>query len=259
MCYDDQARPPDPPGVTGKAHGHQFVLTSSDGNQFHAYAAMPDSSSETAVVIYPDVRGLHQFYRELALRFAEVGIPAIAIDYFGRTAGLTGREEGFDYMPHVQQVRMDTFTLDVQAAIAYLRDQLGQEARIFVTGFCMGGSLTLLSGTNRTLGFAGLIPFYAGITRDFGAGGAILDKASEVRYPVVGFFGGADQGIPEEAVREIDEKLDSADVDHTIMIYPGAPHSFFDRRSAEYADASSDAWQRLLAFIRTGETQGQMA
>src|SRR5271166_4035623 len=102
MCYDDQARPPIPPGASGHAPGEQVVLTASDGNQFHAFLALPASHTHSAVVIYPDVRGLHQFYRELALRFAEVGIAAIAIDYFGRTAGLTGREEGFEYMPHVQ-------------------------------------------------------------------------------------------------------------------------------------------------------------
>ena len=259
MCYDDHARPPDPPGRTGQAHGRQLVLKASDENQFHAYFAMPENHSDTAVVIYPDVRGLHQFYRELALRFAEIGIPAIAIDYFGRTAGLTSREEGFEYMPHVNQVRMETFTLDAEAAIEYLHHELGDETRIFVTGFCMGGSLTLLSGTNRGLGLSGLIPFYAGITRDFGGGGTILEKAPEVAYPVVGFFGGADPSIPEEAVREIDDKLDLAGVDHTIMLYPGAPHSFFDRKSEEFADASADAWQRLLAFIRTGQIQGQMA
>jgi carboxymethylenebutenolidase len=253
MCYDDQAKPPLPPGEAGKAHGEQIVLTAADGNRFHAYTALPAGAqgAKSAVIIYPDVRGLHQFYRELALRFAEVGVPAIAIDYFGRTAGLTGREEGFEYMPHVQQIRVDSFTNDVKAALAWLHEKLGPDTATFVVGFCMGGSLTLLTGTNRDLGFSGLIPFYAGMTRDFGGAGTVLANATRIASPVVGFFGGADQGIPESAVHELDTKLDQAGVAHRVTIYPGATHSFFDRRSAEFAAASEDAWKQLLAFIQT--------
>ncbi len=94
MCYDDNARPPVPPGgATGTAHGSDLVVTASDGNRFAAYLAMPAAAATAQVVIFPDVRGLHQFYKELALRFAEVGIAAIAMDYFGRTAGLTSRDD----------------------------------------------------------------------------------------------------------------------------------------------------------------------
>src|SRR5258708_40082252 len=98
MCYDDKARPPEPPGATQPAEDKELVLTASDGNRFMAYAAFPAKRATANVVIYPDVRGLHQFYKELALRFAEVGITALALDYFGRTAGLTARDESFEYM-----------------------------------------------------------------------------------------------------------------------------------------------------------------
>lgn len=257
MCYDDQARPPIPPGPAGNAHGEQVVLTAIDGNRFYAYLALPEARAQKAVVIYPDIRGLHQFYRELALRFAESGIAAIALDYFGRTAGLTGREDDFDFRPHVQALRLPTFTLDVQAALAHLREHTAPGADVFVVGFCMGGSLALLTGTNRALGFAGLIPFYSGFTRDFGGSGTALDNAAQIAYPVVGFYGGADQGIPEESVHELDRRLDQAGVPHRLTIYPGAPHSFFDRRATEYADASADAWRQLLAFIRAGQIKSQ--
>src|SRR6266568_1262923 len=109
MCYDDNARPPLPPGAAGQAHGEDIVLEAADGNHFAAYAAFPANPSGAQVIIYPDVRGLHQFYKELALRFAEVGITALALDYFGRTAGLTSRDESFDHKPHVQEIRIPTF------------------------------------------------------------------------------------------------------------------------------------------------------
>jgi carboxymethylenebutenolidase len=259
MCYTDQAIPPIPPGKKGKTTSEELVLKAGDGNQFYAYLALPEGHTHSAVVIYPDVRGLHQFYRDLALRFAEVGIAAIAVDYFGRTAGLTSRAEGFDYQPHTQQIRIETFTLDVQAALAVLQEKVGADAAIFVVGFCMGGSLTLITGTNKALGLAGLIPFYAGITRDFGGAGTALDHASKVAYPVAGFFGGDDQGIPESAIRELGDKLSAAGVENHLMIYPGATHSFFDRRAEEFADASSDAWARLLTFIQTRHPQPETA
>jgi carboxymethylenebutenolidase len=215
---------------------------------------MPDAAprASNAVIIYPDIRGLHNFYCELALRFAESGIPAIAIDFFGRTAGLTSRDEGFEFRPHVAELRLNTFTLDVQAAQVYLRDALGPHVKLFVVGFCMGGSLTLLTGTNRELGFAGLIPFYSGLTRDFGGSGNALDNAAQIAYPLLGFYGEADQGIPVSAVNNLDARLTQAGVPHKLTIYPGAPHSFFDRRAEEYAAASADAWKQLLAFIHTG-------
>src|SRR4051794_12735151 len=114
MCYDDQARPPEPPGKSGSAQGEDLILTASDGNKFAAFYAAPSQPLHLQVLIYPDVRGLHQFYKELALRFAEVGIAALAFDYFGRSAGLTPREEPFEYMPHVQQMKWDSFMKDVE-------------------------------------------------------------------------------------------------------------------------------------------------
>lgn len=251
MCYDDQAQPPIPPGDGGAAHGADGVLTSSDGTQFAAYTATPvQPSGAAAVLIYPDVRGLHQFYKDLALRFAEAGVPAVAIDYFGRTAGLTSRAASFEFMPHVQQVRMDTFGADVQTALGSMHAQFGDDTPIYVVGFCMGGTLALLTGTDRAFGFAGLVPFYAGLSRDFGGAGTVLDNADKVRYPVLGLFGGADAGIPIDEVEQLDQRLDATGVAHEIVVYPDAPHSFFDRRATEFAAASADAWQRILGFVQ---------
>lgn len=252
MCYDDNARPPMPPGGSGNAQGEDIVLTAADGNRFAAYFARAGGSAATGaqVIVYPDVRGLHQFYKELALRFAEVGISAVAIDYFGRTAGLTNRDESFEFWPHVQQITLDTFFQDVTAALSYLRNQPGSaNAPIFPVGFCMGGSLSFMSGTNQEFGFGGVIGFYAGLTRDFGGKGTVLEQADKISYPLLGLFGGADQGIPPEAVNNLDEKLGQAGVEHTIISYPGAPHSFFDRRSEEFKDASTDAWKQVLNFV----------
>jgi carboxymethylenebutenolidase len=249
MCYDDQAAPPMPPGSSGGAHGEDIVLAASDGSRFAAYIARPDQPGKAQVVIYPDVRGLHHFYKELALRYAEVGVTALAIDYFGRTAGLTSREEPFDFMQHVQQMTLPTFFADVEAGLAYLRQGEGAQRATFTTGFCMGGTLSFYSGTQE-FGFAGLIGFYSGFTRAFpGAKGPLLEQAEYIKYPALGLYGGADQAITREQINTFDAALDKAGVDHEIVIYPGATHSFFDRRATEFAEASADAWKRVLGFI----------
>ncbi len=249
MCYDDNAMPPSPPGTGGIAHGEEISLMTADGNRFAAYVARPASPKEAQVLIYPDVRGLHGFYKELALRFAEVGITALAIDYFGRTAGISARDDSFDFWPHVQQLQTSTFLADVTAALSYLRASEGVNWTTFTVGFCMGGTLSLLTGT-EDFGLAGVIGFYAGLSRKMGAARAtVLEEAEHIKYPVLGLFGGADQGIPVDKVHALDEELDKAGVEHELVIYPGAPHSFFDRRATEFAEASADAWQRVLGFI----------
>jgi len=250
MCYDSDARPPDLPSAGGTASGADLVLTANDGNQFSAYLAQPDQPTGAQIVIFPDVRGLHQFYKELALRFAEAGVRALAIDYFGRTAGTTARDDSFEFWPHVQQMQAAGLEADANAAFDYLRQGEGANNPTFTVGFCMGGTLSLLTAT-RPVGLAGAIGFYAGLTRALPAfgGATLLEQAKNIKYPVLGLFGGADQGIPVSDVEKFNQELHKAGIEHSITIYPEAPHSFFDRRADQYAEASADAWQRVLAFI----------
>ncbi len=249
MCYDSDARPPYPPISGGAADGKDIVLTAQDGNQFAAYIAYATQPAGPQVVIYPDVRGLHQFYKELALRFAEVGVRALAIDYFGRTAGLTPRDDNFEYMPHVEKMTISTFLTDVTAALTYLRELGKTDRPTFIVGFCRGGTLALHTGA-EDFPLAGLIPFSAGLSRPVpGSQGNTLEQAAKIRYPVLGLFGGADPGIPASDIDQLDKQLDIAGVTHHIVTYAGATHSFFDRRYAEFAEASADAWTRILDFI----------
>ena len=247
MCYDDNARPPQPPGATGSAEGADIVLTAADGNRFAAYLATPGQPATAQVLVLPDVRGLHQFYKELALRFAEVGVAAVAMDYFGRSAGLGARDEGFEFGPHVQQLKQANVFADAAASMAHLRAHAGADLARFTVGFCMGGTLSFLCGT-QDLGLTGVIGFYAGMSRDMG-GGTLLQQADQIHCPALGLFGGDDPGIPASQIAAFDQALDTAGVPHEIITYSGAPHSFFDRRSVEFAAASADAWTRVRAFI----------
>ncbi len=248
MCFDDDARPPLPVLENTGATGTEIELTAEDGAKFLGYLAEPGDEALSQVVILPDVRGLHQFYVELAMRFAESGTRALAIDYFGRTAENNDRTEPFDFMSHVQQMTPETFGYDLRAAIGRIREG-NERVPTFTVGFCMGGSLSFWAGTQGH-DLNGVAGFYAGLSRTMGAVTPVLDWADSIRGPVLGLFGGADQGIPVEQVNELESKLEAAAVPHEIVIYPDAPHSFFDRRATEFAAASADAWNRVQGFIR---------
>src|SRR5262249_55012210 len=150
----------------------------------------------------------------------------LAIDYFGRTAGLTPRDDSFEYMPHVQQMNLETLLNDARAGLDVL--QTDSSAKIFVLGFCMGGTLTLLTGT-QDLNIAGAIPFYSNLSRKYnGSEGTAIEVAHNMRVPVLGLYGGADPGIPIEQIQELDAELDKSGVEHKLVVYENAPHSFFD-------------------------------
>jgi carboxymethylenebutenolidase len=255
MCFDADARPPLPPIRGAALDSHDLTLTAADGTKVAAHAARAAEPTGTGMVILPDVRGLHPFFDELALRFAEAGVDAVAFDYFSRTAGTGKRDDAFDYQSHVPQMRHETLNQDVAAAAAYLRSPEGGAVdRLFTVGFCMGGRASMVQAARPELGLSGVIGFYGFPTGQHRTGTpAPADVAPSFTCPVLAIFGGADQAIPAEVRDEYDKALTDAGIEHRIVVYEGAPHSFFDRNAEEYADASADSWRQVLAFVGVGE------
>jgi carboxymethylenebutenolidase len=247
MCFDLDSAPPIP-AISGAAVSHDdLVLEASDGNRFAAFLATPEEPSAVGVVILPDVRGLYRFYEELALRFAERGYPALAFDYFGRTAGTEKRDDDFEYMSHVQQTTPAGVQADVGTCVERLRAD-GATSSVFTVGFCFGGRNSWLASAGGH-GLAGAIGFYGrpGPGND-GSPGPI-QRTGEMTAPILALQGGDDPGIPVEDSQAFDQALTDAGVEHEVVIYDGAPHSFFDRKYEEFAADSEDAWNRVLAFV----------
>ena len=239
MCFDDDSAPPIPP-ISGAAVSHEdLVLDAADGNRFAAFLAIPDAELNAGVVILPDVRGLYRFYEELALRFAERGIVALAFDYFGRTAGVEKRPNDWDYMPLVQQLTMEQVQADVSASVAHL-SSMGADP-IFTVGFCFGGSGSWAAAASGH-GLAGAVGFY-------GRPGRMIDLVPKLDAPILALQGGADQGIPHEDNVEFERVLHENGKDYELVEFEGAPHSFFDRKQEEFQAASDAAWKRTLDFI----------
>jgi carboxymethylenebutenolidase len=245
VCFDTDSVPPIPV-LAGASVSHEDVrLRAADGNELAGFLATPDEPAVAGIVILPDVRGLYRFYEELALRFAERGYVAVAIDYFGRTAGIAKRGDDFEYMEHVQQTNPGLVQEDVGAAVRHLR-ALDCTA-IFTVGFCFGGRNSWLAAASGH-GLKGAVGFYGHPGERNGVVGP-RQRASDMEAPILALQAGDDQNITAVDNAQFDHALIEAGVEHEIVTYDGAPHSFFDRKQDEFAEASADAWRRTLAFI----------
>jgi carboxymethylenebutenolidase len=248
VCFELDSLPPIPE-IAGAAVSHQdLVLSSADGTRFAAFAATPDDRAAVGIVVLPDVRGLYRFYEELALRFAERGSAAIAIDYFGRTGGVGKRDDDFPYMEHVAQTEPAAIQADVAAAVAWLRSpEGGSREHVFTVGFCFGGRHSwLAAAAGHEL--EGAVGFYGSTGERNGQPGPI-QLAGQMKAPILALQAGDDANITAEDNATFDAALAAAGVEHEVVTYEGAPHSFFDRRQAEHQAASDDAWARVLRFI----------
>ncbi len=244
MCHDADSRPPAPPSAGEVAERGLLTLTSADGTEFDAAFAAPAAPARAGVVVLPDVRGLHPYYVALAERFAEAGSPAVAIDYFARTAGRAEggvRDQDFDWKTHMPQATAEGIDGDTAAAIAYLRERTRADLPVVTVGFCFGGS-------NAWRQAEGALPL-AATAGFYGRPQMVGDAAGAARLPVLMLIAGDDMATPVEDQLALAETMRAAGAEVETAVYDGAPHSFFDRASAEWAEASADAWRRLLALL----------
>jgi carboxymethylenebutenolidase len=245
MCFELDSLPPIP-AISGAAVSHDdLMLEARDGNRLAAFLATADEPSGSGVVILPDVRGLYRFYEELALRFAERGDTAIAIDYYGRTAGAEKRDDDFPYPEHRAKTTPEGIQADVAAGVEHLRS-LGVRA-VFTVGFCFGGRHSWLAAAGEHV-LAGAVGFYGAPGKRDGEPGP-TQRAGELEAPILALQAGGDQHITAEDNAAFERALNDAGVEHELVVYEGAPHSFFDRKQKDFAEASEDAWSRVLAFL----------
>jgi carboxymethylenebutenolidase len=239
MCFADDARPPAPPVQGPVAEQGPLVLESADGTRFGAYRAHPSAPSNRAIVIFPDVRGLHPFYEELAIRWAEAGLHAVAVDYFARTAGIGERGEEFPFRDHLAKLDFATVALDVSAAVTWLRQQTGATA-VFTVGFCFGGAMSWRQAAAGDH-LAGAIGFY-------GIPSRVTEVADRIADPLLLLAAGQDF-TPVSEVEAFAQRVRAGGAEARLHVYPDAPHSFFDKSFGEHRADCADAWHQMLAFV----------
>ena len=234
MCFADGQLAPAAPGAGQAGDQRTLTLTAADGNVLMAHECRADSS--IGIVVMPDIRGLHTYYRDLTVRLSEVGLNALAIDYFGRTADSDDRSDAFDWQAHIPQTTPEGVAADVAAAVEHLRS-LGIE-RVFTLGFCFGGGYSWRQSAD-TPGLDGCIGFYGRSVQPL----AVVDQMTA---PLLMLVAGADANIPVEDPKQV---ADQAAVEVDFVVFDGCPHSFFDRTAPEHADACVRAWEHISGFV----------
>jgi carboxymethylenebutenolidase len=191
-------------------------------------------------VVIQEWWGLNEHIKDVTRRFADEGFVALAPDLYHGVV----TSEPDEARKQVMELDMMAAVQEIQAAVDYLLAQeyvSGEKAAII--GFCMGGRLVLQTGLVAE-NLSAIIPFY----------GTPLtaEEAPNVKAPVLGLYGADDGGIPVDSVRAMEDALTAAGIDNEIVVYDGAPHAFFnDTRDSYRPEAAADAWQRVLALLKS--------
>jgi carboxymethylenebutenolidase len=152
-------------------------------------------------------------------------------------------------MDHGAQTTFAGIRSDVAAAVEYLRAD-DPDRPVFTVGFCFGGSNSWHQAANG-LGISGAVGFYGHPDRPGFPAGAppLMGRIDDIECPILGLMGGADPSIPIDTVDRFRDALTDVGIGNKMIVYPDAPHSFFDRKCDEFASASADAWDRVLDFV----------
>ncbi len=227
-----------PPALGQRTDMIMFSTTTSSAP---GYLAQPERPGPfPGVVVIQEWWGLDDHIKSVARRFADAGYAALAPDlYRGRLA-----DEPDEARKLAMTLEQGQAIADIQSAVDYLASQpFVAPNKIGVVGFCLGGGLAMLMALQgHSVG--AVVSFY-------GSGVDLSEQQiAHVSVPVLGLYGERDGGLPVEQVREWERRFQAAGKTNQMVIYPGAPHAFFnDTRSSYRADAADDAWRRTLAWF----------
>jgi carboxymethylenebutenolidase len=223
------------------------------GEMIPAYRAMPEGKGPFPVVlVVQEIFGVHEHIRDVCRRFARVGYMAVATELFARQGDVSTMSDMQDIMKVVAQVPDAQVLGDLDATVAWAANNGGDTGRLGITGFCWGGRIVWLYAAHNPNVKAGGA-WYGRLT---GATTPLqpqhpLDIASTLKTPVLGLYGGKDQGIPVDTVEQMRAALKRTGNPSEIMVYPDAGHAFFaDYRPSYNEKAAKDGWRRLLEWFR---------
>jgi carboxymethylenebutenolidase len=219
------------------------------------YEAGPEQGSARArgaVIVVQEAFGVNEHIESVADRLAERGYHAVAPHFFHRAGGGTVPYGDFSkVIAKYQGLSDEGILVDVDAARGVLHGAGWADTSIGIVGFCFGGRVTFLAAARRALGAA--VAYYGGgiVTARFPQFPPLVDEATTLQTPWLGFFGDQDQSIPVDDVEQLRTALDGAPVDHDIVRYAEAGHGFNrDVSPDDYRPgAAADAWRRMLVWF----------
>jgi len=228
-------------------------LSVDDGTTMRAYVARPAAGAHPGLIVGQEAFGVNAHIRDVTERFAREGYVAIAPELFHRTAGpgFEGRYDDFpSVMPHTQALRHPQIEADLRAAHAWLVANGVGKSPVVAVGFCMGGAVAFLAAL--TLPVACAVSFYGGGIAPSPQRPGLLDRAGELRAPVLLIWGGRDKHLGPDIVRSVTDTLRAAGKTFVNVEFSDADHGFFcDARPAYNAASAAEAWPLTLAFFTT--------
>jgi carboxymethylenebutenolidase len=218
------------------------------------YRAMPRGGTKLPLVlVVQEIFGVHEHIKDVCRRLAKLGYLAIAPELYHRQGDVSKLESIDEIRVIVAKVPDAQVLADLDAAVAWAAASgAADTARLGITGFCWGGRITWLYAAHNPRLKAG-VAWYGRLVGDKTAlqPRYPVDLAAELKAPVLGLYGGADQAIPLDTVERMRAALPSAKVLAEIQVYPDAPHAFYaDYRPSYRKAAAEDGWKRMLAWFR---------
>jgi carboxymethylenebutenolidase len=237
--------------TAGLAAGDAKVKV-ADGDMPVYFARPANVANPPVILVAMEIFGLHEYIKDVTRRLGKLGAFAVAPDYYFRKGDLTKVTEIPQLMPLVNTKPDAELVSDLDATVAWAKSQGGNSGRLGIMGFCRGGrTVWVYSASNKDLK-AG-VAFYGSLVDPANPGWpkSPIALAPEMKAPVLGLYGEADQGIPVAQVEQMKAALQGAGKTADFKIYPGAPHGFHaDYRPSYRKESADDAWNQMQAWFK---------
>jgi carboxymethylenebutenolidase len=235
----------------GLTAGEVKVPTADGG--IPAYRAMPAAGKNFPIIlVVQEIFGVHEHIKDVCRRLAKIGCLAVAPELYYRQGDVSKMTDNKEILSTVVSKVPDAQVMsDLDAAAAWAAKNGGNAGRLAITGFCWGGRITwMYTAHNQNVKAA--VAWYGPFVRSYHAGDkTVLDLVDRINAPVLGLYGGADGGIPNDTVDKMQAALKAAGKRSEIHLYPDTPHAFHaDYRPTYRKEQAEDGWKRLQAWFK---------
>lgn len=238
---------------TGGLTAGEVKIPVKDG-EIPGYRAMPAKGRNLpTVLVVQEIFGVHEHIKDICRRFAKAGYLAVAPEMYARQGDVANIKDIGEIIKTVVSKVPDAQVMsDLDAAAKWAAANGGNANKLGVTGFCWGGRIVWLYAAHNPNLKAGAA-WYGRLT---GAPSELtpkqpIDVAGQLKAPVLGLYGGKDQGIPLDQVEKMREALKAASSKSQIHVYPDAQHGFHADYRPSYSESDAkDAWNRMMAWFK---------
>ncbi len=238
--------------ATGLTAGE--VRIPASGIELPAYRAMPEKGrNHPVILVVQEIFGVHEHIKDLCRRLAKSGYLAVAPELYARQGDVSRIENIQEIISKVVSKVPDAQVMsDLDSSVVWASKNHGDTSKLAITGFCWGGRIVWLYAAHTSKLKAGAAWYgrLLGTTTPLALKNP-LDVVADLKAPVLGLYGGKDQGIPVESVERMREGLKTAGKKSEIVVYPDAGHGFnADYRPSYNREASQDAWKRMTGWFQ---------